>query len=103
MNTQEIANTILQQLGGNKFKVMTGAHNFLYGTDKSGNPFLQFKIKGCRRVSWCKITLTPQDLYDMEFSKLYNLDVKTVDKKEGLYCDMLQDIFTSVTGLDTHL
>ena len=36
-----VANTILQQLGGNKFRVMTGAKNFV-----GSNDALTFRLPG---------------------------------------------------------
>ena len=99
----EIAINILAQLGGNKFRVMTGAKNFLGGEDH-----LQFSLprgfasKGINKV---KVTLLPSDTYKVEFLKFVpkTLDVKTIAAYEGVYCDDLQRIFTKETGLDTHL
>ncbi|RYD66868.1 MAG: hypothetical protein EOP83_04030 [Verrucomicrobiaceae bacterium] len=103
-----IAETILQQLGGRRFQVMTGAKNFL-GHENG----LSFRIgrntSGANRVM---ITLDPSDTYTVEFQKVslprVNSDGKFVDgkvvvkaKSEDIYCDMLQECFTNNTGLYT--
>ena len=96
-----IAKTILAQLGGNKFVAMTGAKNLV----DTGNGLMfslpsRFAKNGINKVV---ITLTPADEYDMEFYKLRGVKCDLVDKIEGVYCDQLQGIFKSYTGLDTHL
>jgi hypothetical protein len=100
-----IANTILAQLGGNKFKVMTGAHS-LVAIDKG----LMLAFKGCKKVNKLRITLTPADLYLVEFIKMPSAtafangkEPVVVEKFEDVYAEDLQRIFTEVTGLDTHL
>ena len=62
---QEIAGIILQQLGGNRFKAMTGADNF-----SAIDNGIIFSIKGCRAINKIKITLNVMDIYDMEFIKM---------------------------------
>lgn len=63
-----VAQTILTQLGGNRFAAMTGAKQFVAVTD-----YLQFKLpanfaKG--GINCVKVTLTAADLYDVEFMKV---------------------------------
>ena len=97
------AQTLFKQLGGNKFRAMTGAKNFL----KGGN-FLQFDIpKAKDGINRVKITLNSKDLYDMEFGMVRTM--KGVPKyfpkgeQTDLYWDMLQESFTERTGLYTSL
>jgi len=96
-----IALTILEQLGGNKFKVMTGAKDFVsHGTS------LTFRLPAKfakNKSNYVTITLTPDDLYRMEFCFYRAMNLRTISKHEGLYADMLQSVFTEQTGLDTHL
>ncbi len=95
-----IAQTILSQLGGNKFIVMTGSKNFI----SDGNTLRMKLTRNNAKAQFLSITLNSMDLYDMTFyslSKDFKMIIK--DQKNGIYCDMLQDIFTSVTGLYTHL
>ena len=109
-----IANTILHQLGGRRFIAFTGAKEFF--TIDCG---LRFKIgRNTSKANRVEITLNGNDLYDVKFIKFtpYSLKIdhkaltvretqeKAVTVKEfsDIYCDCLQDIFTSVTGLVTH-
>ena len=96
-----IALTILQQLGGNKFRAMTGMKHGIALPDG-----LSFRLpSGFARngINYVKITLTPMDDYDMEFMSIRGLKVKSINSMTGIYADMLQSIFTNETGLDTHL
>lgn len=92
-----VANTILQQLGGKRFTMMTGARKFTGSADA-----LSFRLPW-PRVNVVKITLTPQDTYTMEFWYVRGTSIRLVKKLEDVYCDQLQELFTSVTGLVTHL
>ena len=99
MSGREIAQTILNQLGGNRFIVMTGASSFSYGDDN-----LTFRIgKNEKKVKAVRITLKSDDTYTMEFLAIRKLEVKTLSKAERVYCDNLQEVFTNHTGLYTHL
>ena len=97
--SQQVAKTILQQLGGNKFIAMTGAKNF--GSSKNS---LQFKIgRNSKSISHVIITLKSSDLYDVEFIRMRGTSRKVVKKLKGVYADMLQKIFTKYTGMRTSL
>lgn len=96
-----IAQTILAQLGGNKFAVMTGAKDFSFDSkDQCGS--LIFKIgrnsKGVNRVA---ITLTADDLYDVSFYSLRSLKLTLKAESKGIYADMLCKEFEANTGLYT--
>jgi hypothetical protein len=94
-----VAETILKQLGGQKFIVMTGSKNFI-----AGDYSLSFKLsRNGSKANYCRITLNGKDLYDMEFFKSFKGDLKLIEKKEDLYNDMLQSSFTEVTQLYTRL
>jgi hypothetical protein len=103
-----IANTILQQLGGRKFVVMTGANNCIaYGDG------LSFRIPGTmtkNHINYVKVLLDPSDTYTVKFQKIrmtrrgsFESQIKTISEHTGIYADMLQGLFTAETGLDTHL
>jgi len=94
------AEIILQQMGGRKFIAMTGANNFV-STENS----LKFYFKMNNTMNLCKIELNLWDLYDMTFYKYSrkNLEAKEVKKETDVYNDQLQNVFTSITGLNTHL
>lgn len=98
-----VAITILNQLGGNKFRAMTGAKDF-YATNNS----MGFRLPGgggfCKNgVNYVKITLNSMDTYDVEFKRIRGHKITDVAEHAGIYNDMLQAIFTKETGLDTHL
>ena len=95
----QIAKTILQQLGGNKFIAMTGAKN-LGHTNKG----LQMKIgRNSKGITHVIINLKASDTYEMEFIKLRGPSRKVVKKVSGVYNDMLGKIFTKYTGMRTSL
>ena len=96
---KEIAQTILQQLGGNKFIAMTGAKNLGF-TDKG----LQMKIgRNAKGVTHVIIELTSMDLYDIEFVKVRAMKRTTIKKLKGIYADQLGEIFKKYTGLNIRL
>ena len=95
------AKTILNQLGGNKFVVMTGAKNLVdHGNGLSFKLPSNFATAG---INYVKVTLDPTDTYSVEFGKLRGLTYKVLETLQDVYADMLQTIFTSKTGLDTHM
>jgi len=98
--TLVVAETILRQLGGNKFRVMTGAKN-LAGDSKS----LSMRIgRNSSNSNYLKITLNSMDTYDMKFCKLTRMyEEKSVKEYNGVYNNSLRDIFTSHTGMYTSL
>lgn len=90
----DIANTILQQMGGMRRLVMfTGAKNFVALPNG-----VSFRI-GNRSTNYVKITLNGKDLYDMEFALLRGS--KMTNKKEfnDIYNDQLKPIFEKATGM----
>lgn len=92
---------IYQQLGGNKFKVMTGAKNLGFGDEGYS---LSMKIgKNNKQVTHVKIHLNELDTYDMTFSVIRRHRIVREETVNGVYDDMLQSVFTEQTGLDTHL
>ena len=111
-----IANEIYRQLGGDRFTVMTGAKEFV--AMENG---LRFKIgRNASKANRVEITLNALDTYDVRFIKYSPAKlvirkgtadwreektemVKEFTDWEGIYCDMLQEVFTMVTGLYTHL
>lgn len=104
-NNKQIAETILEQLGGRKLIAMTGAHSFTADTN-----CLIFKLPrngNAKHIAGVKITLTPADDYTVEFFKFQTkagiTSVVTVARQEGIYCDQLQETFETETGLLTCL
>ena len=99
LTESQVAKTILQQLGGNRFIAMTGAKN-LGASSKS----LQMKIgRNSKSISHVVITLKSSDLYDMEFIRIRGTSRKVVKKVTGVYADMLGKMFKKYTGMNVRL
>lgn len=110
---------IVQQIGGNKFLAMTGSKFKYYGHSDLGYVYLMIKLtRNQSKAQYLKIQLNGLDLYDLTFSrikktlnpeykalgiKVYDEEVIIIKEYKDIYADMLQDIFTSVTGLYTRL
>ena len=93
------AETLVQQLGGNKFKMMVGAKNF--GIDGKS---LTFKIgRNSKGVNYVRIKLTSRDLYDIEFIQLRAGKVKIKSKAKDVYADQLGKMFKKHTGMNVRL
>jgi hypothetical protein len=96
-----IAATIIDQLGGNRFIAMTGANRFYAFPD--GVSFRIPTRSAKNGINSVMITLTPDDLYDIEFGAVRAMKYTVKSAHEGIYCDQLVEIFESETGLYTHL
>lgn len=102
-----VAETIRQQLGGRRFEKATGAKDFL-GSENS----LMFSLPSTRHfvkdgINKVRITLEPSDTYRIEFMKISRrkgvFDVKTIKETDGIYADVLPEVFSRHTGLTTRL
>lgn len=97
------AKIILQQLGGQRFITMTGSKRFL----DLGNGLRMSLARNKTQANRLEIHLDKEtDTYTMRFYRRIekkNFDIVTTEitNHEGVYCDMLEEIFTSVTGLYT--
>ena len=103
---------IYDQLGGSAFRAMTGCSHFVGDKDT-----LRMHIgRNLSRANRLDITYSHcDDLYTMRFYRYdgNKLNTKTMEwipekitevaKYEGVFCDSLQEIFTKVTGMYTHL
>lgn len=98
-----IAKRILEQMGGRRFAAMTGSKDFI-GLRNGLQMSLARNKTSANRL---KVILDEDtDTYTMYFyrqsmTKHFDIKVKEIAKYEGVYFDMLQDIFTQVTGLYT--
>lgn len=114
---REISQTILQQLGGSHFLVMTGCKHLVYGTADNHQDFLRMSLhKNASKANRLTIFYNAgMDSYNMQFEKItaprwcpkqYKYSdpkQETVRIFEGVYFDQLQELFTEVTGLLTRL
>ena len=106
-----VATTILNQLGGKRFAMMTGSKDFY----DLGNTLKMTLAGNKSKANRLDITLTGNDDYTLTFYKytpvrvnLKKLTVKDssvslVSKHEGIYFDQLEELFTRTTGLYTRL
>lgn len=97
-----VPHTILVQLGGLRFKTMTGARNFV-----SGDYTLTFDLPGKLtkgRINKVRIELKASDTYTIDFMRYSPKHLEIVENKkvEGVLFTNLGEVFTSYTGLDTH-
>jgi hypothetical protein len=99
-----VAEIILEQLGGKRFIVMTGARNFV-GSDNS----LKFRLPNNAKdgINTVEITLEPSDTYKVRFLRVgdrrTNFRVTEKSVHEDIYNDVLVELFERKTGLYTHL
>jgi hypothetical protein len=93
----EVAETILEQLGGSRISHFLGVKQFL----KDDNS-LMFRFKGSRHSNYCKITLNGMDLYDIDFIKIHGKNAPIVDRFENIYNDQLVSTFEQTTKLFLH-
>ena len=104
----EVAETIRQQLGGQRFVAMTGAKHFLGGDNTLS---FQISARNEAKIKGCRIRLDPDDTDTQVFLKMAKKDpvfrtstgMDVVEERSGLHAEDLRRVFTSVTGLDTHL
>lgn len=101
----EIANTILTQMGGNgRLTAMIGMHNPMTLDSPAG---LKFNFRGSRKANICQVIYNPgSDTYDFElyyYTPVRYEDCPKVYEAQGVYCDMLKELFSNFTGLDLHL
>ena len=98
--SMSVAKEILETLGGNKFRVMTGAKNFMGFSEG-----LVMKIgRNSSNSNYLKITLNSMDLYDMEFAKVSRMgEKKSVTEYNNVYNDSMVEVFEKHTGMYTKL
>lgn len=96
-----VAHTILQQLGGSTFVVMTGCQT--RNMDELSLT-LSIPMKTKNKCNRMKVVLTPTDDYKVEF---YSVRAGTTSKVkqtfEHIGCDQLRELLETETGLATHL
>lgn len=101
MSDMTVAETILQQLGGNKFITMTGAKNFVGRANG-----LSFKLPSnfaLFGINYVYVELTQMDVYTVTFSRTRGMKAVVISTFDNVYGDRLRSLFTSETGLETSL
>lgn len=94
-----VAQTILAQIGGNKFIAMTGAKNLTSTADSLAFHFPKNSPKN--KIKIVKIILDDNDTYTIKF---YQYSAKTFDcncilESNGLYAEDLKSKIERETGL----
>ena len=100
-----IAKTILQQIGGRRFAAMTGSKDFIDMGNGLRMSLARNKTSANRLdiiydagLDPLQYAFLPQDIQQKRHSSARRRTSKT---HEGIYCDMLEEMFTMVTGLYT--
>ena len=113
----QIATDIFQQLGGNRFAVMTGTKGFLW--DEKAQTLRMTLARNASKANRLEIIYNWDDTYTMRFYhhtpyrtkidiekkiwKEYPEKITEVKTYQHIYCDQLQELFTEITGMYTHL
>ena len=97
--SKEVANTILQQLGGRRLIAMTGAKDFITHNDQCGG--LSFRIPQMTgiKVNYVKVILNGMDLYDVEFGRIRGNNYKVLSSFTDIYAEDLIELVEKETGL----
>ncbi len=96
--TLDVAETILAQLGGGRFIMMTGAKNIL--GDASS---LQLRFQGSQKANSLRVVLESDDTYTVEFFKIRGISCREVSSLSMVQASSLRTVFESATGLRTSL
>ena len=100
-DSKQIATTILNQLGANKFIAMTGAKEF--SVLKNGLRFRLPARLATKGINLVLIELNGLDLYNLRFYKNRGAKLDLIQSDENIYADTLTAAFKEATGLDTSL
>lgn len=95
--TENVAATILQQLGGKgKVVAMIGAKHFL-----DGGKYLTFQYPKApkNKSNAVKIILNHTDTYDVIFYAIRGTNLNEVSKHDGIGAENLKELFQKETGL----
>jgi len=100
----QVAKIILQQIGGSRFLTMTGSRDLI----NLGNGLRMSLSRNKTSANRLEIIYDEgADLYNLRFyrqslsRKTFEVKTKDIKTYEGVYFDMLEEIFTDVTGLYT--
>lgn len=90
-----ITETIFQQFGANKAMVMIGGR----AMSEESRQTLHIQFKGSRNAKLLTIKLEANDTYTMKFFKVKKYIPVVVKEIQGVYSDMLKDVFEDFTKL----
>lgn len=98
----DVGKTIIEQIGGNKIRVMWGIVSFMLSGEKPELSF-RFKAKAKNKSNYVKITLNGHDLYDVEFGRIYANKYTVISTHEDIYAEDLKYLLFNETQLYTSL
>ena len=98
---QYFAKTVLSQLGGQcRINAMIGIKQISVGeTNECMQLSIKFKAKAKNKSNMIRITIESNDLYKMEFIKIWGTSITYPKTLTCLYNDMLISSFENETGL----
>jgi len=97
---KQIAEAILEQLGGARFTQLTGAKHLTYGDD-----YLRFRLPrgfAKNKATAVRIKLVGDEHYELTFYKVRGTNVTTISEHTPIP-ENLREIFTHDTGLECSL
>lgn len=99
MPNKEIAQVILQQLGGSKISSFIGVKQFV--EIKNGLQ-VRWTAKAKNKSNLITIMLNGNDLYDVSFVYVRSINVTERSVHTDVYFDQLVELFEKETGLYLH-
>ena len=102
---KQVAETILDQLGGRQMVRMTGTKNIAIENEGIGG--VSFKIETTmftkNKINHIKVILNGSDYYDVTFSSVRGSKIKQVSTHNDIDCFSLAPLFERETGMLTRL
>ena len=95
-----VAQTILSQLGGNRFIAMTGARNM---THSANSLTVRFPRMSGLKANCITVTLTAMDDYLVEAFNIRGTSFKPTGLQTDIYAETLADCVGRMTGLAVRL
>ena len=93
----QVAQTILNQLGGNRFCAMTGASGFV---DLDDGLMFSLPQRLCtNKANKVRVKLNGADTYSVEFFSIRGVKVKPISEHSMVYADALSTVISQETGL----
>jgi len=101
IEAQNVANEIFRQMGGNRFRVMTGSKVLRFThDDKSLKLYINIGANSKKIRTVLVEYIFGKDLYNMAF---YRYNFVVASEYNDVYSDMLAGLFEKETGLYTRL
>lgn len=105
MDTKETVLVIMEQFNWSIAATFIGGEKAMYYSTEEGNPVFSFafKAKAKNKANRCEIIYERRtDLYTMKFFRVWGKKRTDIETVECVFCDQLQDVFETKTGLFLH-